>query len=179
LARMEKGQFSIHPAPTDLALLLREEVDKSQMEARERQITLKLDLAPRTLPTLQVDGGRIRQVVWNLIHNALKFTPEEGRVVVRAVHQAEAVLIEVEDTGVGLSHETQERVFEKFFQVSPGGSTSSQGLGLGLTICKEIVSAHQGTIHARSPGLGQGTTMSFTLPLTTSFPQHQSKSLAA
>jgi signal transduction histidine kinase len=179
LARMEKGQFSIHPAPTDLAELLREEVEKSQMEARERKIALGLELPHRAFPTLTIDGGRIRQVIWNLIHNALKFTPEEGRIVVRAILQAEAVQIEVEDTGVGLSKEMQERVFEKFFQVSPGGSTSSQGLGLGLTICKEIIAAHQGTIQARSPGLGQGTTISFTLPLTSSLPLSHPKTLAA
>jgi signal transduction histidine kinase len=150
-----------------MATLLREEVDKSKTEARERRIMLTLSVnLPSSLSTIQVDGGRIRQVIWNLIHNALKFTSEEGRVVVRAGLHEEGVLIEVEDTGVGLAKETQERVFEKFFQVSPGGSTSSQGLGLGLAICKEIVFAHQGKIRAQSPGIGLGTTMSFTLPLS-------------
>ena len=126
-----------------------------------------------------VDGGRIRQVVWNLIHNALKFTPEEGRIVVRTRLQPDAVQIEVEDTGVGLGNEAQARIFDKFFQVSPGGSTSSQGLGLGLTICKEIVTAHHGSIRAQSPGLGLGTTISFTLPLASPVPQLHPKSLAA
>ena len=126
-----------------------------------------------------MDGDRIRQVVWNLIHNALKFTSEEGRVTVRAGLRENSVLIEVEDTGVGLAPETQDRVFDKFFQVSPGGSTSSQGLGLGLAICREIVLAHHGTIRAQSPGLGRGTTMSLTLPLPVSVPQSVPKSLAA
>jgi two-component system CheB/CheR fusion protein len=72
--------------------------------------------------------------------------------------------LEIQDTGVGLSEETQFCIFDKFFQVTPGGSKGAQGLGLGLAICKEIVTAHQGTIQARSPGLGRGTTITFTIP---------------
>jgi signal transduction histidine kinase len=170
-ARMEKGRLSIHPAACDLAQLLKEEVEKSQIEARERQIELSLSLPSSPLPQLILDEGRIRQVVWNLIHNALKFTPEEGRVVVRAAipmlseNDPNTLLIEVSDTGIGLSPETQDRIFDKFFQITPGGSKGSQGLGLGLAICKEIVLAHRGKIRAQSPGLGQGTTITFDLPI--------------
>jgi signal transduction histidine kinase len=180
LARMEKGQLSIHPAPTDLVMLLREEVEKSQLEARERGITLSLNLnLPGPLGPIPMDADRIRQVLWNLVHNSLKFTPEEGRVVVRAGVQDEEVLIDVEDTGIGLAADDQHRVFDKFFQVSPGGSTSAQGLGLGLAICKEIVLAHQGHIRAQSPGLGLGTTITVSLPLSTPQRPSQSNSLAA
>ncbi|MFA5974863.1 MAG: ATP-binding protein [Elusimicrobiota bacterium] len=176
LARMEKGQLSIHPAPTDLATLLKEEVEKSQPEARERRIALNLVVQGReALLAVSVDGDRIRQVIWNLIHNALKFTPEEGRVVVRALGGPESVTIDVEDTGVGLSHETQDVVFDKFFQVSPGGSKGAQGLGLGLAICKEIVLSHRGKIWAQSPGLGLGTAISFTLPVAASDAAQPSK----
>jgi len=180
LARMDKSQFSIHPAPTDVAALLREEVEKSQLEARERHVNLQLIATlPPSVMQVSVDGGRIRQVLWNLIHNALKFTPEEGNVTVRAQFQDNAVVVAVEDTGVGLAADTQERVFDKFFQVSPGGSTSSQGLGLGLAICKEIILAHKGSIFARSKGLGLGTTISFTLPAPLSDAQPETKTLAA
>ena len=180
LARMDKSRFSIHPAPTDLIALLHEEVDKSQIEARERRVTLALSVNIPPAPAMApVDGGRIRQVLWNLIHNALKFTPEEGRVTVRASLEKGEAVIAVQDTGIGLAAETQERIFDKFFQVSPGGSTSSQGLGLGLTICKEIVLAHHGTIQAQSPGIGLGTTIRFTLPMPAALSQEQSKPLAA
>jgi signal transduction histidine kinase len=100
-----------------------------------------------------------------LIHNALKFTPEGGHVTVRAGRKAEAAFVEVEDTGVGVSPDMRDKVFDKFFQISPGGSKGSSGLGLGLAICKEIIVAHRGKIRAISPGLGQGTTIAFTLPL--------------
>lgn len=180
LARMEKGRLSIHPVPTDLAALLREEVEKSQLEARERRITLTLSVSlPPSRNVMNVDGGRIRQTVWNLIHNALKFTPEDGRVVVRAAVEGQSVRIDVEDTGVGLAADAQERVFDKFFQISPGGSKGAQGLGLGLAICKEIVQAHQGQIRAQSPGSGLGTTISFTLPFSQSASLQNLKTLAA
>jgi signal transduction histidine kinase len=162
LARMEKGQLSIQPMPTNVATVIAEEVEHSQIEAKERGIILSSEIA--ALPSALVDGGRIRQVIWNLIHNALKFTPEAGTVKVTARSEAAGILIAVEDTGVGLSPETQQKVFERFFQVSPGGSKSSQGLGLGLAICREIVHAHGGTIEAHSPGLGRGTTMLIRLP---------------
>src|SRR5262249_17348015 len=145
LARMEKNKFSIHPAMTSLPSLLKEEVEKSFLEAAERKIRLYLNNElPPTLGFIEVDEDRLRQVIWNLIHNALKFTAEEGSVEVRATADGGEVLLEVKDTGVGLAVETQEHVFDKFFQVSPGGSTSSQGLGLGLAICKEIILAHKG-----------------------------------
>lgn len=181
LARMEKGQFSIHVEPTDLGQLLREEVDKSQIEADERAITLTLSIANlKSIPLILLDADRVRQVVWNLIHNALKFTPENGRVVVRAGwFSDETVTIDIEDTGVGLAPETQDVIFEKFFQVTPGGSKGAQGLGLGLAICKEIVLAHHGKIMARSPGLGLGTTMSITLPFKRATPEASSPSIAA
>jgi signal transduction histidine kinase len=170
-ARMEKGRLSIVLAPCHIGTLLKEEVEKSQIEARERQIILTLaPLNVDALSSVMIDEGRIRQVVWNLIHNALKFTPEEGRVVVRVILDQDSITLEVADTGIGLSQETQDRIFDKFFQITPGGSKGSQGLGLGLAICKEIVLAHQGKIRAQSPGLGQGTTMTFTLPLRTTPP---------
>ena len=166
LARMEQGRLSVHLDRTDLVRLLTEEVEKSQSDARERRVVLTVALpADAAGVNLQADDGRIRQAVWNLIHNALKFTPEEGRVTVRAKRQGTNVLVEVEDSGVGLAPETQEKIFNKFFQISPGGSRGAQGLGLGLAICKEIVLAHKGRIRATSPGLGRVTTMSFTLPL--------------
>lgn len=180
LARMEKGQLSIHPSQTDLPALLKEEVEKSQAEAKERGVTLSLALANlKSVPLVEVDSDRVRQVTWNLIHNALKFTPENGRVIVRAGwFSDETVTVEVEDTGVGLAPETQDVIFDKFFQVTPGGSKGAQGLGLGLAICKEIVIAHHGKIMARSAGLGLGTTISFTLPLK-AHPSKSDRSLAA
>jgi signal transduction histidine kinase len=167
LVRMEKGQLSMHQEDLDIESLLQEEVQKSVIEADERGIALTyVRDASDKLPSVQADGGRIRQVIWNLIHNALKFTPEQGRVTVRAGTVLDGMItVAVQDTGVGLSADSRERIFDKFFQISPGGSRGAQGLGLGLAICKEIVLAHHGKIHADSAGLGLGTRITFTLPI--------------
>jgi len=166
LARMEKGRLSVSPKPMDLKALLTEEVAKAQPTAKERGIRLDLDVAadPR-LAHVVMDPGRLRQVAWNLIHNALKFTPEGGTVTVHVAVDSRHVVVEFRDTGAGLSPDTQEKIFEKFFQVTPGGSKGAQGLGLGLTICKEIMQAHGGTIAATSEGLGKGTVMRLCFPL--------------
>jgi len=165
-ARMEQGKLTINKSTTSLETLIKEEIEKSQHQARERGITLRGPVMKTHHPlALPVDSGRIRQVFWNLIFNALKFTPEGGDVEVRVDAQGAFAVFEIVDTGVGLSGETQDKIFETFFQITPGGSKGSSGLGLGLAICKEIVQAHGGIISAHSPGLGKGTTMRFTLPL--------------
>ncbi len=181
LARMERGQLSMHKKPGSLTTLVLEEVEKSQSEAREHQVEIIANLCKTSdAPLVLMDESRIRQVIWNLIFNALKFTPEGGKIHINMIPKSTEVMIEVNDTGIGLSNELQERVFDKFFQVSPGGSTSSQGLGLGLTICRQIVQAHQGHIWAKSSGLGKGTTFSFTLPIAkTVLTQTNPSSLAA
>jgi signal transduction histidine kinase len=165
LARMEKGRLSVFPRETDLSALLKEEVDKAQSTAKERGITMELVISPNeNLSAVFIDPGRMRQVTWNLVHNALKFTPEGGQVTVSANATEPHVIVEVRDSGAGLSPETQEKIFEKFFQITPGGSKGAQGLGLGLAICKEIIQAHGGKIEAYSAGIGQGTQMRITLP---------------
>jgi len=165
LARMEKGRLTVSPQKTDLGRLLKDEADKAQITARERGLSLELRVTDASaLATAYLDPGRLRQVTWNLIHNAMKFTPEGGQVTLTAGLDGADILIEVRDTGAGLSPETQERIFEKFFQITPGGSKGAQGLGLGLAICKEIVEAHGGRIQALSAGLGKGTTIRYHLP---------------
>jgi|GEM_PF-2112048 len=166
LARMEKGRLSVFPTETDFMQLLKEEIDNASITAKERGITLNLE-KHRTLSLSKVllDAGRLRQVVWNLLNNAMKFTPEGGQVTLKVAADHDNLLIEVHDTGAGLSSETLEKVFERFFQVTPGGSKGAQGLGLGLTICREIVQAHGGKIHASSSGIGKGTCIRFSLPL--------------
>lgn len=180
LARMEKGKLSIYPREADLISVLREEVQKGQRAARDRNIELVLHTEDDArLHRLPMDPGRIRQVLWNLIHNALKFTPEGGHVEVSAECGDGNAYVEVRDTGAGLASDMLDRVFDKFFQVTPGGSKGSQGLGLGLAICREIVQSHGGRIRAFSDGPGQGTRMRFTLPLEITASLSESREQAA
>lgn len=104
-------------------------------------------------------------MVWNLISNAVKFTPENGQVTVQLTYEANQAQIEITDTGEGISPEFLPQVFDRFQQESRSTSRRYGGLGLGLAIVKYLVEAHDGTITARSPGVGLGSTFTVTLPL--------------
>lgn len=179
LARMEKGQWSLELQRCDLEKLLREEFQRGRVEAIERGIAINLELPPQPTPSIMADEQRIRQVLWNLLYNAFKCTPEGGQVHLRLNVTQDAVHVSVEDTGYGLPPETLEKVFEKFYQIPnhpsqkggpPQASLAKGGLGLGLAICRQIVQGHGGRIWASSEGPGHGATFSFTLPLSKSIP---------
>ena len=101
----------------------------------------------------------------NLLDNALKFTPAHGHVIVRVSRNAQAAVIDVQDTGVGLSAADADKVFQRFFRADPARSTSTPGAGLGLSLVQWIVGQHDGTVKVRSRP-GEGTTFTVTLPIT-------------
>ena len=119
-------------------------------------------MLPEDLPQVMVDADRIRQVVINLVHNAIKFTPAGGYVTVtaRAVH--DGVVVSVADTGIGIPADDLPRIFERFYKADR--ARSSGGTGLGLAIAKHTVQAHNGRLWVESVE-GKGSTFSFTLPL--------------
>jgi len=129
-----------------------------ELTAKEKKVNL-VKKYPELLPQVLCDKDRINQVIENLIGNALKFTPENGTVTVEAKQTGNDVVIFVEDTGIGISPENQEKVFNTFFQVS----SKYGGTGLGLTICKNLVEAHHGRMWVESE-VGKGSKFSFTLP---------------
>ena len=112
----------------------------------------------------RVDAGRIEQVVWNLISNAVKFTPTGGRVEVALRRDAEGAEIRVADNGIGIEAAHLQRIFERFTQVEGGLVRASGGLGLGLTIARQLVTLHGGTIEAESGGRNKGATFTVRLP---------------
>jgi two-component system phosphate regulon sensor histidine kinase PhoR len=118
---------------------------------------------PSEAPAVRADGERVAQVLANLVHNAVKFTPAGGSVRLSAAREDGGVAFEVADTGVGIERADLERVFERFYKADR--SRSGGGTGLGLAIAKHIVHAHGGRIDARSDGPGRGATFRFTLPV--------------
>ncbi len=162
LARIESGKASLQLTKTASFPLLRRAVERLQAQATRAQLTLQVEALPE-LPTVYVDGSRVEQVLTNLIHNAIKFTPPKGVISVSATtsdHQA--LLVKVADTGVGIAPEDLPRVFERFYKADR--SRSGGGTGLGLAIAKHIVQAHGGRIWVESR-VGKGSTFFFTLPL--------------
>src|SRR5262249_60521564 len=103
-------------------------------------------------------------VLSNLLNNAAKYTPDGGKILLAAELDAGHVVVSVKDTGIGIAPETLPRVFEMFSQVKPAGKRSQGGLGIGLSLAKEFIKMHGGTIEARSPGLGRGTEIVVRLP---------------
>ncbi len=164
LSRAEAGQVLLDiraVAPSDL---VRAAAERLRPQFDDKRVILDLDLPPH-LPQVQVDPGRITQVLLNLLGNALQYTPSGGQVTVTAHRYAGELVVAVQDSGIGLSSEHLPHVFERFYRVDKSRSRTGGGSGIGLTIAKHLVEAHKGRIWVSSPGLGQGSTFSFSLPL--------------
>ena len=161
VARVEAGTLVVEPAPQPAAPLVHEAVELHRSLADEKRIRLEAEL-PESLPSIAVDHDRILQVFSNLIDNAIKFTPEGGRITVRAEPGIDEVVFSVEDTGSGIPEEQRARLFDPFWQAR---RARRAGAGLGLAIARGIVEAHGGRMHVESE-VGKGTTMSFTVPAT-------------
>jgi signal transduction histidine kinase len=131
----------------------------------EKGIRLTSDVSVDLL-AVQADGDRIIQVLINLLGNALRYTPEDGAVRVSAEGRDGAVAFHVADNGIGIAPEHLPHLFERFYRVDKARSRALGGSGIGLTIAKAIVEAHDGRIWASSDGPGQGATFSFTIPIT-------------
>jgi signal transduction histidine kinase len=154
------GKLSITSTPSDQGVLVAEAIETFQVLATEKRIELEAECAGAPLSIL-CDHGRIVQVLVNLVGNAVKFTPDGGRVSVAATGLGEEALFSVTDNGPGIPADLLEAVFARFWQV---GANDQRGLGLGLYIAKGIVEAHGGRIWAESR-FGHGSSFHFTLPL--------------
>ncbi|GAP61661.1 two-component system, OmpR family, phosphate regulon sensor histidine kinase PhoR [Ardenticatena maritima] len=147
--RLESGQIQLHLEPIAVNTLLSETLEIFRPEAEQRSIELKLATA-RGLGLLEGDRGRLRQVLSNLISNALKFTPSGGTVELGAKDEGKSILIWVRDTGIGIPPEEQKRIFDRFYQVDSSLTREHRGAGLGLAIAKHIVTQHGGEIWVES-----------------------------
>jgi PAS domain S-box-containing protein len=162
LARGEVGMLRLNPESVDSGRLLRSIVDSVRPLAQKNGHLLNAEL-PSSLPVIQADGGRLRQVMLNLLNNAFKFTPAGGSITVRARKKGACLMVEVEDTGRGISKEEQKRLFEPYQQLEEE-RTRLSGLGLGLSLSKKLVELHGGQIWVQSER-GQGSTFCFSIPL--------------
>ncbi|HEX9275119.1 MAG TPA: GAF domain-containing protein [Casimicrobiaceae bacterium] len=162
LSKIEAGRMELEPADFDLPSAIDNTLSLVRERAHRRGITLDRTLDER-LGMIHADERKVKQVLLNLLSNALKFTPEGGRIHVRAdVHQGDAE-ISVTDTGIGISPEDQAAVFEEFRQVG-AAAKKVEGTGLGLAISRKFIELHGGSIRVESQS-GKGSTFTFTLPL--------------
>ncbi|RMD82506.1 MAG: response regulator [Candidatus Dadabacteria bacterium] len=166
LAKIESGAIEWSDGEVRVDELIRDAVHGIDALAVERDIHVETDVCP-DLPLLRVDRDRLFRVVTNLLGNAIKYTPREGTIRVRAWRDGENVLVAVDDTGPGIPPEEREKVFDRFHQVCAGrqNSGSRSGTGLGLCIAREIVEHYGGRIWVESE-LGKGSSFRFTIPAT-------------
>ena len=163
LARIESGRAVLTTEICDPVEMLMRVVERMRPQVERAGLVIRVEAAP-DLPQVWVDRGRIEQVLINLIHNAVKFTPEGGEIVIASEVIDGMLRVSVRDTGVGITAEELPRIFERFYKTD--AARRSAGSGLGLAIAKHIVQGHGGTIWAESTA-GHGATFSFTLPLAT------------
>jgi signal transduction histidine kinase len=161
LSRIEAGQIALHSRPLSLTRLITEACDVLKPLASAKRI--EIDHAAPAELELTADRDRLMQVLMNLAGNALKFTPDGGRVTVSAEAAPPDVVIRISDTGAGIPPEERERIFDRFYQVPAADSEASEGTGLGLAIAKSLVELHGGRIGVESE-VGEGTTFALTLP---------------
>jgi histidine kinase len=164
LSRVEAGAFELKRRPLLVGPLLQQSAARLRPQFEEKDVTLSLSI-PTDLPPVQADEDRLSQVLLNLLGNALQYTPSGGAVTASAKTHNQELLVTVSDTGLGISAEHLPHLFNRFYRVDKSRSRAGGGSGIGLTIAKHLVEAHDGHIWAESAGEGQGSTFSFSLPL--------------
>jgi signal transduction histidine kinase len=170
VSRIESGRVTLSPQALDLREVAEDVIEDVLRRSQEENKPMALSLdAPRKLPLVNGDMERIRQVMSNLVFNSYHYTPENGTITVH-LHEVEEgrrlVQVDVEDNGVGIPMDDQERIFERFYRGEHPLVLATPGTGLGLSIVKQIVEMHRGRIWMRSSGVpGEGSTFSFTLPV--------------
>jgi signal transduction histidine kinase len=161
MARVEAGTLRVEPEPTNLRPIVTETVGTFRLMTSQHQFQIKM---PRHVPQVMADPRRVRQVLRNLVENAVKYSPAGGPIVIAVEVHADAVQIGVTDRGIGIQPEHLDRIFDRFYQVDNASTRKVGGSGLGLSICKAIVEAHKGRIWVESQ-VGIGSSFYLTLPV--------------
>ena len=166
LTRIAQGKLELNRKPINICTVIERavEIAKPDIDARRLHFGVALKDAPHRV---NGDASRLQQVVWNLLTNAVKFTPEGGCVGLRCERQDEHVIIEVSDSGIGIEPQARDRIFDAFEQGGRGITRQFGGLGLGLAIAKRLVEMHDGTISVHSEGRNRGATFRVQLPVST------------
>lgn len=163
LSRLESGEVPLRREEVSLGPLVTQVMSEIEVASADRDVDVRSDV-PDDLPSIEADPERVHQVIFNLVDNAVRFTPEGGEVRIQAHRHNGSVEVSVADTGVGIPPEALPRLFERFYRVDPARAREDGGTGIGLAIARSVVEAHGGTIRAESEP-GQGSTFTFDLPV--------------
>lgn len=163
LVKLESGTIKVNRMPMNLPHFVREQAAAVRVMAEERGVNILTSISPDTA-TVQMDEEKLERICLNLLFNAIKYTPSGGRVELAAEVSGEHLVLKVADTGGGIPEEDLPRVFDRFWQAQPERGNKPRGLGIGLSLVKEVAEAHGGSVSVDSKA-GQGTTFSVSLPL--------------
>ena len=164
LSRLQMGKVALNEQPVSLSTIVSDAIETVRAEATAKRIALKIDLDPETL-VIEGDPVRLGQVAWNLLNNAVKFTPVDGKVKIELTRDGDDVRLVIEDTGQGISPEFLPHVFEIFRQADASSARRQGGMGIGLALVKQLAELHGGRVSAESEGAGTGARFSVWLPL--------------
>jgi len=177
VSSITNGKFRVEMRPTNLVSVIETAIDTIAPALAAKRIKLHTEY-DHEVGYINGDADRLRQVLWNLLSNAAKFTPEGGHVEVRLERAGGCARLVVHDTGAGIPREFLPYVFDRFRQADEVLSGKNGGLGLGLAIVHHLVEAHSGTVHATSSGEGLGSTFTVELPLLPGSPPHERRGLS-
>jgi len=166
VSRIVAGTLQLAPQPVDLAAVAQAAVDTVRTLAVAKHVQVAFSPDRLAIETVSGDPGRLQQVIWNLLANAIKFTPDGGCVGLFIAPSNDHMEVRVVDTGQGISPVFLPHVFERFRQADSATTERHSGLGLGLAIVRQIVELHGGTVHAASEGEGRGATFTVRLPMS-------------
>jgi two-component system CheB/CheR fusion protein len=170
LSRLQTGKLALNRQSISLSPVLAESLESVRAEAEAKQVTLDLRLPAASL-IVEADTVRVQQIVWNLLSNALKFTPDGGQVTLSLEPEGGQARLVVEDTGQGISAEFLPHVFEMFRQADATPTRQHGGMGIGLALVRQLVELHGGRVEVASGGVGRGARFTVWLPLHATAPE--------
>jgi signal transduction histidine kinase/HAMP domain-containing protein len=164
LARLDRGALALDLKPVSLPDVISRSLDTVRLMAEARGVVLIAAPLPDSMGPVRADALRLQQILWNLLANAIKFTPRHGRVIIRVDREPERYLVSVEDDGIGIPESELPHIFERFRQVDGSATRRHSGMGIGLALARSLVELHGGTIWAESVA-GHGSRFTFALPI--------------
>lgn len=164
MAQVRRGTLALHPQPTELSAVVALALDISRPLIESREHTLETRLPPEPI-WVQGDAARLAQIVANLLTNSARYTPAHGLITLELKAEDGCAVLRVRDTGIGISAQMLSGVFDLFTQVAPTHDRATGGMGIGLALVRHLVEMHDGTVTARSEGLGMGSEFAVRIPL--------------
>ena len=173
LSRLRSGKLELNRETVSPVASIENAIETVRMDAEAKGVEIDV-VAPDDLLFVRADPVRLEQIIWNLLNNSVKFTPQGGRITVRLGEEDDKIVLTVSDNGQGIDSSFLPHIFEIFRQADPGTSRAQSGMGIGLAVVQQLVELHGGSVSANSAGVGKGATFTIRLPRSANSKSHSS-----